>query len=429
MSFENLLLIEPILRALKAEGYTQPTPIQAQSIPIILQKKDLLGCAQTGTGKTAAFAIPVLQLLQAEQVSHQGKKPIRALILTPTRELAIQIGDSFSAYGKNLGLKHLVIFGGVPQGAQTNALRNGVDILVATPGRLLDLMNQGFINLQQVKMFVLDEADRMLDMGFINDVKKVIQKLPQKRQTLFFSATMPPEIQKLANTILVNPSKVEVTPVSSTAEKISQWVYFVDKPQKKNLLNHLLQDKSIVSALVFTRTKHGADKVVRELVKAGTHAEAIHGNKSQNNRQRALNNFKEGKTRVLVATDIAARGIDVDELSHVINYDLPNVPETYVHRIGRTGRAGLSGVAFSFCDQEEVPYLKDINKLIGKQVPVVEEHPFPMGQTPNLEPSANGRPNNHASKGSNRHSGKSNGESRGGGKKKWFGRRNQRASR
>jgi ATP-dependent RNA helicase RhlE len=360
-----------------------------------LQKKDLLGCAQTGTGKTAAFAIPVLQLLHNEPVSGGGKKPIRALILTPTRELAIQIGDSFAAYGKHVGLKHLVIFGGVPQGSQTNALRNGVDILVATPGRLLDLMNQGFINLQQVKMFVLDEADRMLDMGFINDVKKVIQKLPQKRQTLFFSATMPPEIQKLANTILVNPVKVEVTPVSSTAEKISQSVYFVDKAQKKNLLNHLLQDKSIVSALVFTRTKHGADKVVRELVKSGIHAEAIHGNKSQNNRQRALTNFKSGKTRVLVATDIAARGIDVDELSHVINYDLPNVPETYVHRIGRTGRAGLSGVAFSFCDAEEVPYLKDINKLIGKQVPVVQEHPFPMGQTPGLEPQPNNQGKGH----------------------------------
>lgn len=434
MSFENLSLIEPILRALKAEGYTQPTPIQAQSIPIVLQRKDLLGCAQTGTGKTAAFAIPILQILNAEQVPHNGRRPIRTLILTPTRELAIQIKESFAAYGKHVDLKHLVIFGGVPQGSQVNALRTGVDILIATPGRLLDLMNQGFINLNQVKIFVLDEADRMLDMGFINDVKKVIQKLPAKKQTLFFSATMPPEIQKLSNTILVNPLKVEVTPVSSTAEKIEQAVYFVDKPLKKNLLIHLLQDKAIVSALVFSRTKHGADKIVKELVRSQIHAEAIHGNKSQNNRQRALSNFKSGKTRVLVATDIAARGIDIDELSHVINYDLPNVPETYVHRIGRTGRAGLRGVAFSFCDAEEVAYLKDINKLIGKSVPVIEEHPFAMSQTPNLESGHHTRPKEHQGKGSNRHGGNRGGGGRkpqasasgkpttkGGGKKKWFG--------
>ncbi|HXB40406.1 MAG TPA: DEAD/DEAH box helicase [Bacteroidia bacterium] len=425
MSFENLLLIEPILRALKAEGYTKPTPIQAQSIPIVLQRKDLLGCAQTGTGKTAAFAIPILQILHAEQQPHNGRRPIKALVLTPTRELAIQISESFAAYGKHVGLKHLVIFGGVPQGSQTNALRNGVDILIATPGRLLDLMNQGFINLQQVKLFVLDEADRMLDMGFINDVKKVIQKLPAKKQTLFFSATMPPEIQKLSNTILVNPVKVEVTPVSSTVEKIKQGVYFVDKGQKKNLLIHLLQDKSIVSALVFTRTKHGADKVVKELIKSGTHAEAIHGNKSQNNRQRALSNFKSKKTRVLVATDIAARGIDVDELSHVINYDLPNVPETYVHRIGRTGRAGLSGVAISFCDGEEAAYLKDINKLIAKPVPVIEENPYPMSQTPNMDSGNHQRPKAHQDKGSNRHN-SSKPTTKGGGKKKWFsGNRNR----
>jgi ATP-dependent RNA helicase RhlE len=434
MSFENLSLIEPILRALKAEGYTQPTPIQAQSIPIVLQRKDLLGCAQTGTGKTAAFAIPILQILTAEQVPHNGRRPIRTLILTPTRELAIQIKESFAAYGKHVDLKHLVIFGGVPQGSQVNALRTGVDVLIATPGRLLDLMNQGFINLNQVKIFVLDEADRMLDMGFINDVKKVIQKLPAKKQTLFFSATMPPEIQKLSNTILVNPVKVEVTPVSSTVDKIKQGVYFVDKGQKKNLLIHLLEDKSIVSALVFTRTKHGADKVVKELIKSGTHAEAIHGNKSQNNRQRALSNFKSKKTRVLVATDIAARGIDVDELSHVINYDLPNVPETYVHRIGRTGRAGLSGVAISFCDGEEAAYLKDINKLIAKPVPVIEENPYPMSQTPNMESGNLQRPKAHLGKGSNRHGGNRGGGTRklhtspsdkpttkGGGKKKWFG--------
>ncbi len=378
MSFENLQLIEPILRALKIEGYTKPTPIQQQSIPIILQHKDLLGCAQTGTGKTAAFAIPILQILHAEQLHNKSPRQIKSLILTPTRELAIQINESFAAYGKFVGLKHLVIFGGVPQGSQVNALRSGIDILVATPGRLLDLMNQRFVHLNNVKLFVLDEADRMLDMGFINDVKKIVAKLPSKRQTLFFSATMPPEIQKLANTILVNPIKVEVTPVSSTVDAIKQGLYYVEKKNKKDLLNFILKDKSILSALIFTRTKHGADKVVKELIKVGIHAEAIHGNKSQNNRQRALTNFKTKKTRVLVATDIAARGIDVDELSHVINYEIPNIPETYVHRIGRTGRAGLSGVALSFCDAEERPYIKDINKLTGKQIPIVKDHPYPM---------------------------------------------------
>ena len=376
MSFEHLKLIEPILQALQSEGYTTPTPIQAKSIPLILDKKDLLGCAQTGTGKTAAFAIPVLQLLN-EEPQTSGQRKIRALVLTPTRELAIQISDSFAAYGKNLNLKQVVIFGGVSQSSQVNTLRSGVDILIATPGRLLDLMNQGFVRLESIKFFVLDEADRMLDMGFINDVKKVIAKIPAKRQTLFFSATMPPEIQRLANTILVNPSKVEVTPVSSTAEKITQGVYMVDKPEKKNLLNHILKDQTIVTALVFTRTKHGADKVVKDLNKSGIKAEAIHGNKSQNARQRALSNFKDGSIRVLVATDIAARGIDIDELSHVINYELPNVAETYVHRIGRTGRAGLSGIAYSFCDAEERPYLKDINKLIGKQIPLMEDNPYP----------------------------------------------------
>ncbi len=376
MSFENLKLIEPILRALKTEGYTTPTPIQEQSIPIILQRKDLLGCAQTGTGKTAAFAIPILQLLNAGMHDIKGPRNIKALILTPTRELAIQIQESFSAYGKHVGLKNLVIFGGVSQHSQVIALRNGIDILIATPGRLLDLMQQRHVHLNHIEMFVLDEADRMLDMGFLQDVKRVIAKLPHKRQTLFFSATMPAEIQKLADTILVNPEKVAVTPVSSTVDAITQGIYFVDREQKKNLLIHLLQDKTIASALVFSRTKHGADKIVKELVRAGVHAEAIHGNKSQNNRQRALTNFKEGKIRVLVATDIAARGIDVDELSHVINFDMPNVAETYVHRIGRTGRAGLSGVAMSFCDSEELGELKDINKLIGKPIPVVEDHPY-----------------------------------------------------
>lgn len=376
MTFENLNLIEPILRALKSEGYTHPTPIQEQSIPVLLQRRDLLGCAQTGTGKTAAFAIPILQLLHNDELYVKGPSGIKALILTPTRELAIQIDESLSAYGRYLKLSHTVIFGGVSQKAQTDALKAGVDILVATPGRLLDLMNQGYISLKNIKMFVLDEADRMLDMGFIHDVKRVIEKLPAKRQTLFFSATMPPEISKLASTILTNPARVEVTPVSSTAELVDQSIYFVEKGNKKSLLIHLLEDKNIETALVFTRTKHGADRVAKDLNKAGIQAEAIHGNKSQNARQRALTNFKEKKTRVLVATDIAARGIDIDELAHVINYELPNIPETYVHRIGRTGRAGASGRAYSFCDSEEREYLKDINKLIAKNIHVVQDHPF-----------------------------------------------------
>ncbi len=376
--FEQLHLIEPILRALESEGYTTPTPIQEQSIPMVLQGRDLLGCAQTGTGKTAAFAIPMLQILHERKVAGSANKGIKALILTPTRELAIQIDESFAAYGKHLNLKHLVIFGGVSQQPQTNALRNGVDILIATPGRLLDLVEQRFINLSQIELFVLDEADRMLDMGFIHDVKKIITKIPAKRQTLFFSATMPTEIAKLSSTILSNPAKVEVTPVSSTAETIQQAMYFVEKENKKHLLIHLLKDKEIKSALVFTRTKHGADKVVKELSRAGIGAEAIHGNKSQNARQRALGNFKSGHTRVLVATDIAARGIDVDDLSHVINFELPNVPETYVHRIGRTGRAGASGIAFSFCDMEEKEFLRDIQKLIATSVPIVTDHPYAM---------------------------------------------------
>ena len=378
MLFEDLKLIEPILKALKHEGYTNPTPIQEQAIPIVLDRKDLLGCAQTGTGKTAAFAIPILQILHNERLQHKEQKTIKALILTPTRELAIQIDESFAAYGKHTGLKHLVIFGGVSQHHQVETLKRGVDILVATPGRLLDLVNQKFVHLEHVKILVLDEADRMLDMGFVVDVKKIIGKLPQKRQTLFFSATMPNEIQALASSILHNPEKVEVTPVSSTADTIQQGLYFVDKSDKKNLLIHILKDKSIATALVFTRTKHGADKVVKDLVKVGITAEAIHGNKSQNARQRALSNFKSRTTRILVATDIAARGIDVDELTHVINYEIPNIPETYVHRIGRTGRAGADGIAFSFCDEEEMEYIRDIHKLIGKQIPVTETHPYPM---------------------------------------------------
>jgi ATP-dependent RNA helicase RhlE len=378
MSFENLKLIEPILRALKTEGYTTPTPIQEQSIPIILQQRDLLGCAQTGTGKTAAFAIPILQLLYNDRLQHKEQKTIKALILTPTRELAIQIDESFAAYGRHTGLKHLVVFGGVSQNPQVDALKRGVDILVATPGRLLDLMQQRYVHLDHVKMLVLDEADRMLDMGFVNDVKKVIAKVPQKRQTLFFSATMPKEIQHLADTILTRPEKVEVTPVSSTADTIQQELFYVEKNDKRALLAHILKDKEIKTALVFTRTKHGADKVVKDLIRVGITAEAIHGNKSQNARQRALSNFKNRTTRVLIATDIAARGIDIDDLTHVINYELPNIPETYVHRIGRTGRAGASGIALSFCDAEEIEFLKDIHKLITKQIPVNEAHPYPM---------------------------------------------------
>jgi ATP-dependent RNA helicase RhlE len=378
MLFEKLNITAPIRKALKDEGYTVPTLIQEQAIPPLLEGRDLIGCAQTGTGKTAAFAVPILQILAEEQRNTKAPKTIRALIVTPTRELAVQIGDSFTAYGHYLGLKNTVVFGGVSQKPQTDALTAGVDILIATPGRLLDLINQKYISLRQVKFFVLDEADRMLDMGFINDVKKIIAHLPKTRQTMLFSATMPPEIAKLVNSILINPVRVAVTPISSTVDIIEQAVYFVGKKDKKSLLIHLLKDKAIASALVFSRTKHGANKIIKDLDAAGVQAEAIHGNKSQMARQRALNNFKAKKTRVLVATDIAARGIDVEELSHVINYDLPNIPETYVHRIGRTGRAGLGGVALSFCDAEEKPYLKDIEKLISKQIPVIADHPYPL---------------------------------------------------
>jgi len=384
MTFKELNLIEPLAKALQDEGYVTPTPIQQQAIPLVLNGRDLLGCAQTGTGKTAAFSLPMLQLLYNKPQTAQGKKRIRGLIITPTRELAIQIQESLVAYGRHTGLRSTVIFGGVTQRAQTDALGRGIDILVATPGRLLDLMDQSFVSLRNLEFFVLDEADRMLDMGFVHDVKRIIAVLPKERQSLFFSATMPPVISKLADTILRNPAKVEVTPVSSTADTVVQSVYFVDKNNKAKLLEMLLEDSSITSALVFSRTKHGADRVTKELTKAGIKTEAIHGNKAQNARQRALSNFKEGKTRVLVATDIAARGIDVDDLSHVFNYDLPNIAETYVHRIGRTGRAGASGIAISFCMFDEIPYLKDIQKLIGRTVPVVEGHPFPMMQT---EPS------------------------------------------
>jgi ATP-dependent RNA helicase RhlE len=377
MTFESLSLIEPILRALKEEGYSTPTPIQAQAIPIVLKGADLLGCAQTGTGKTAAFTLPIIQRLLSNRP--QGiRRTVKGLIVTPTRELAIQIGESFSAYARHTNLKCTVIFGGVGQSPQVYALRNGVDVVIATPGRLLDLMNQKHISLNDVEYFVLDEADRMLDMGFIHDVKKLLAVLPRKRQSLFFSATMPPEIVKLASTILHNPAEVSVTPVSSTVDIINQSVYFVDKGNKNALLLNILQDENIKTALVFTRTKHGADKVVKVLLAKSIKAEAIHGNKSQNARQNALKNFKAQTTRVLVATDIAARGIDVDELEYVINFELSNIAETYVHRIGRTGRAGAKGTAISFCDIEEKEYLRDIEKLIGKKVPIIEAHLYPM---------------------------------------------------
>ncbi|MCF8406550.1 MAG: DEAD/DEAH box helicase [Chitinophagaceae bacterium] len=376
-NFQTLGLIEPLLKAIQEEGYTTPTPIQAESIPIVLQGKDLLGCAQTGTGKTAAFTLPILQLLVKNKTGERRKK-IRSLIVTPTRELAIQIGESFNAYGRHTGLNCTVIFGGVGQGPQVTALRNGVDVVIATPGRLLDLMNQGHLNIREVEIFVLDEADRMLDMGFVHDVKKLLALLPKKRQSLFFSATMPPEIVSLANSILFHPLKVSVTPVSSTVDIIEQSVYFVDKVNKNALLIEILKNTAIKTALVFTRTKHGADKVVNLLLKNNIKAEAIHGNKAQNARQRALTNFKAQTTRVLVATDIAARGIDVDELAYVVNYEIPNIPETYVHRIGRTGRAGANGTAISFCDAEERAFLKDIEKLIAKKIPIIENHPFPM---------------------------------------------------
>jgi len=386
MQFESLNIIEPILKSLQEEGYTIPTPIQEQAIPVILQGTDLIGCAQTGTGKTAAFAVPILQLLSKNK-TFDRKRKIRSLIVTPTRELAIQIEESFRSYGRHTGLKYTVVFGGVNQNPQTASLGNGVDILVATPGRLLDLMNQGHISLKDVEIFVLDEADRMLDMGFIHDVRKIIASLPGKRQSLFFSATMPPEIVKLAGSIVYKPVKVEVTPSASTVEIVNQYVYFTDKVNKNALLIELLKDDKIKTALVFTRTKYGADKVVRVLKKKNISAEAIHGNKAQNARQRALTNFKSQETRVLVATDIAARGIDVDDLEYVINYEIPNISETYVHRIGRTGRAGANGTAISFCDADEKEYLRDIEKLIAKKIKIINDHPFPLVDNNPAKPS------------------------------------------
>ncbi|MGB5700998.1 DEAD/DEAH box helicase [Muriicola sp.] len=382
MTFEDLKLISPILKALKDVDYTTPTAIQASAIPLVLNREDVIGSAQTGTGKTAAFAIPIIQHLVNETQNSGGKRKVQVLVVTPTRELAIQIAESFTDYGKYTNLRNTVIFGGVSQGKQTNALRGGVDILVATPGRLLDLMNQGYISLQHIKYFVLDEADRMLDMGFIHDIKKIIAKLPKERQSLFFSATMPKSIVALSQQILRNPKKVAVSPVSSTAETIQQYLYTTNKSSKHDLLLHILQDAEMEQVLLFSRTKHGADKIVKNLHKRRIEAAAIHGNKSQNQRQKALKDFKDGKKRVLVATDIAARGIDIDKLRHVINYDIPNEPETYVHRIGRCGRAGEEGISISICEPEENAYISDIEKLTRQKIELVEDHPFPQTDRP-----------------------------------------------
>lgn len=382
MIFEDLELINPILKALKDKNYTNPTPIQERAIPIILERNDVLGCAQTGTGKTAAFAIPIIQLIHRIEGKEKGKPTLRSLIVTPTRELAIQIDDNIKSYSKYTSIRHTVIFGGVKQGKQIDALRRGVHILVATPGRLLDLISQGYISLDTVKLFVLDEADRMLDMGFINDIKKLLKLLPEKRQSLFFSATMPDNIVDLSRKILKNPQKIEVAPVSSAAETIQQYLYYTNKDNKKNLLYHILKDLTIDQVLLFSRTKHGADKIVRNLKKKNISSAAIHGDKAQNHRQKVLKQFKEGRLRVLVATDIAARGIDINKLRYVINYDIPNVAETYVHRIGRSGRAGEEGIAISICEPEENAYIKSIQKLIRKKIELIDDNPFPQTDKP-----------------------------------------------
>lgn len=378
MEFKDLNIIDPILEAIYEKGYNTPTEIQKEAITPILEGKDLLGCAQTGTGKTAAFAIPILQMLQGKRSETTGEKKIKALILTPTRELALQIRDSFRTYGNRTNLSCSVIFGGVNQHSQITVLKKGVDILVATPGRLLDLINQRYARLGSVEYLVLDEADTMLDMGFIHDVKKIVSNIPDKRQTLLFSATMPAEISKLADSFLKNPTKIIVTPVASTVDKINQAVYYVDKRNKSLLLLDLLKKEAITSALVFTRTKHGANKLVQILQDNKINCAAIHGNKSQSARQLALSDFKSGKTTVLVATDIAARGIDIRDLPYVINFEMPNVAETYVHRIGRTGRAGLTGTAISLCDIDEMKDLRIIEKLTRKEIPVITDHPYPM---------------------------------------------------
>ncbi len=382
MQFEDLKIIEPILKALKDEKYSVPTSIQEKAIPLILNRKDVLGSAQTGTGKTAAFAIPILQHLFIDRQQNNSTRKINALIITPTRELAIQIAESFSTYGKYTGLKNTVIFGGVRQGQQTDAIQRGVDILVATPGRLLDLMDQGLVKLNNIEYFVLDEADRMLDMGFINDIRKIIAKLPTKRQSLFFSATMPNNIVDLSRKILKNPIKVEVSAVSSTADTIQQYLYYTNRTTKNDLLSHILQNSKIDQVLLFSRTKHGADRITKNLKKENIKAAAIHGDKAQNNRQKALQQFKDGQIRVLVATDIAARGIDIDKLKYVINYDIPNLAETYVHRIGRCGRAGDEGISISLCEPEENVFVKDIEKLIDQKIEVIKNNPFPQTDSP-----------------------------------------------
>ncbi len=382
MTFENLGVIAPILKALKAKNYVTPTPIQEKAIPLILQRKDIMGCAQTGTGKTAAFAIPIIQLIETIEANKNAPVKLRALIVTPTRELAIQIDDNIKEYSKHTTIKHAVVFGGVKQYAQVNKLSSGVHILTATPGRLLDLTGQGIIHLDQIKMFVLDEADRMLDMGFIHDIRRLLTMLPKKRQSLFFSATMPENIIALSKTILNNPTKIEVTPVSSTAETIQQKLYYTNRATKNNLLLHILSDETIDQVLLFTRTKHGADKISRILKKKKINAAAIHGDKAQQQRQKALKQFKNGAIRVLVATDIAARGIDIDKLKYVINHDIPNVAETYVHRIGRSGRAGEDGIAISICEPEENAYIVEIEKLTNQKLEVVQDNPFPQTDLP-----------------------------------------------
>jgi len=389
LDFKNLKLVAPLLQALQQQEYTQPTPIQQQAIPAVLQQRDLLACAQTGTGKTAAFALPVIQLLYQQKQAGNSTPGIKALILTPTRELAIQIEESFKNYGAFSGLKHLAIYGGVSQFHQVKNIKQGVDILIATPGRLLDLVMQRHVYLQKIQLFVLDEADRMLDMGFINDVRKIIAGLPQQKQTLFFSATMPAEIERLSKSILNNPVKIEITPVSTTAETVEQSIYFVEKTDKRSLLIHLLKNSEIESALVFTETKFGADKLCVALKKENIRVQAIHGNKSQAERQKALSNFKNKSIKVLIATDIASRGIDIDNLSHVINFELPNVPETYVHRIGRTGRAGANGKAISFCGMEEKSLLRDIHKLTAQSIPVMKDHPYQMADATLQLPARN----------------------------------------
>ena len=375
MNFENLNLIQPLLNAVNKKGYLNPTPIQEKAIPTILQGKDIFGCAQTGTGKTAAFALPILQLLETEKDRNQ-RRAVRALILAPTRELVAQISEEFNTYGKGLDIRLVTIYGGISQKAQTQALQNGVDIIVAAPGRLLDLMNQGYVRLDKVEYLVLDEADRMLDMGFINDIRKITAKLPAKRQTMLFSATAPDEIRKLSASLLYNPVQLNLSPDAMPPILVSQSVYHVKKENKKLLLTHVLKNESLKNVLIFTRTKHGADKVVKDLIRNGIKAQAIHGNKSQSARDKALKDFKNRSIRVLVATDVASRGIDVDKLSHVINYEIPEQAETYVHRIGRTGRAGETGAAMSFCSADEKPYLKNIHKLIHKNIDVVTSHPF-----------------------------------------------------